>query len=63
MSWVSRTVAKLITWVRSTSILAQSTADSWIDYYFSYAIDHVAQHASFEDDGDVRKLGVKASAT
>jgi hypothetical protein len=40
----------------------QSTADSWINYHFSYATD-VAQHASFEDDGDVRKLGIKTSAT
>ena len=40
----------------------QSTADRWADYNSSYATD-VVQHASFEDDGDVRKLGVKTSAT
>ncbi len=40
----------------------QFAADSCIDRYFSYTTD-VVQHASFEDDGDVRKLGAKSSAT
>jgi hypothetical protein len=61
MSWVGRTAVKSIQWVRSIPITLCSTADICIDYYFSYSTD-VVQNASFEDDGDVRKLSVKISA-